>query len=89
MAKELRLLEMERGSFILARWDLQEVCFDGCAIGLRVRSGECLKKPWRVCTNDQSIVVALRGLICRKIGNVLTDHIHAECRGIDCKESKT
>ena len=44
----------------LAKWDLQEVCFDGCAIGLRARSGELLKKPWRVCTNDPNIIVALR-----------------------------
>ena len=36
----------------LYKWDLQEVCFDGCAIGLKARSGELLRKPGRVCTND-------------------------------------
>lgn len=72
----------------LAKWDLQEVCFDGCVIGLRARSGELLKKPWTVCTNDHNHFVALRGLKCTNTGNVLTDHIHAECRGIDCKESE-
>ena len=74
---------------LLAKWDLQEVCFDGCAIGLKARSGEFLKKPWRVCTNDQNILSALRGLTCSNTGNVLTDHVHAECRGVDCKDSET
>ena len=69
----------------LATWDLQEVCFDGCAIGLKARSGDFLKKPWRVCTNDQNILSALRGLTCSNTGNVLTERAHAECRGIDCK----
>ena len=72
----------------LTKWNLQEVCFDGCAIGLRARSGELLKKPWRVCTNDQNILTTLRGLTCSNTGNPLSDHVHAECRGVDCKESE-
>ena len=89
MAQELCLLELEGGPIIfLAKWDLQEVGFDGCAIGLKTHSRELLKKPWRVCTNDQNILSALRGLTCSNTGNVLTDHVHAECRGIDCKDSE-
>ena len=72
----------------LTKWNLQDICFDGCAIGLKGRSGELLKKPWRVCTNDQHILCALRNLTCSNTGNVLTDHVHAECRGIDCKDSE-
>ena len=72
----------------LPRWNVQEVCFDGCAIGLKARSGEFLKHPWRVYTNDQHILVALRGITCSNTGNVLTDHVHAEFRGVDCKESE-
>ena len=65
----------------LATWILQEICFDSGAIGLRGRSGELLKKPWRVCTNDQNIIFAFRGLTCSNTGNELPDHVHAECMG--------
>ena len=73
----------------LAKWNVQEICFDGCAIGLRARSGKFLKKPWRACTNDHNILSALRGLTCSHTGNVLADNVHAECRGIDCNDSET
>ena len=62
------------------------MCVDGCAIGLRARSGELLKKPWRAFPNDQHMLTVLRGLKCRNIGIVLMDHVHAECRGVDCQE---
>ena len=78
----------KEGRLCLASWDLQEACFDGCAIGLKARSEEFLKKPWRVCTNDLNILSALRGLTCSNTGNVLKDHVHAECRGIDCKNDE-
>ena len=41
-----------------------------------------------MCTNDQNILSALRGLTCSNTGKILTDHAHAECRGVDCKYSE-
>ena len=41
----------------LSKWNLQYICFDGCAIGLRARSGEPLKKPWRICSNYQTFLL--------------------------------
>ena len=73
----------------LHKYQLQEDCFDVCAIGLRARSGELMEKPRRVCTNDQDILIALRPLQCSNTGDPATDHQHAECKGIDGKESES
>ena len=72
---------------VLKIYNLFDVCFDGCAIGLKAKSGELLKKPWRVLTNDNNIHSALKPLVCSNRGRT-TDHTHAECRGDDCKSSE-
>ena len=64
----------------LHKYKLQEVCVDGCAIGLKARSGELTKKPRRVCTNDENILIALRPLQWSNTSNPATDHHHAECK---------
>ena len=58
-------------------------------MGLSARSGELVKKPWRVCTNDEHILIPLRPLQCSNTSDPVTDHKHAECKGVDRKESES
>lgn len=67
---------------------LQEVCMDGCALGVQTRAGFLLKKPWRLCTNVSNILPEFRKYKCPNSGS-LTDHIHGQCRGDNCKQSET
>ena len=53
------------------------------------RSGELITKPWRVGTNDENISIALRPLQCSNTGNPATEHHHAECKGVNSKESES
>ena len=66
MRAVLKKLE-ESGNLHVAR-------VDGCAYGLRSSLGNCLKKPWRVCTTSHSLAMALER---RCPGH----HQHDECLG--------
>ena len=73
---------------VLTKYSLEDVCFDGCAFGLKSRAGGLMKKPWRVCTNDTNILKNFKPFVCSNTGCTLTDHSHDLCHGIDCKESE-
>eukprot|EP00971_Amphidinium_carterae_P059634 1179298-Amphidinium_carterae.2 len=64
----------------LERLGFKSCDIDGCAFGLRVQ-GELVKKPWRIMTNCQSMVLGLSGKSC--VGG----HQHKQCRGATAKDS--
>ena len=43
-----------------ARWRLQETLIDGCSLGVKTQEGLCLKKPWRLCSNDPHMDLVFR-----------------------------
>ena len=61
--------------------NLKWVVFDGCAIGLTSSTGEPLRKPWCLFTNEIRIINFFSQFVCP--GN----HIHAETMGKNAKLS--
>lgn len=54
--------------------------FDGCAYNLKAKTGQLLKKPWRVQTTSP---IVAQSLVKKCSGT----HDHAECRGQDATQS--
>eukprot|EP00971_Amphidinium_carterae_P081414 1610790-Amphidinium_carterae.1 len=64
----------------LQRLGFQACDIDGCAFNLLVQ-GELVMKPWRIMTNDMSMVRGLIGKRC--VGK----HQHRQCRGAVARDS--
>ena len=60
------------------------VTANGCAFGLRARSGKFLAKKWRFVTNDR----ALSETLCRKCPGESQWHQHERCEGSNTRESQ-
>ena len=73
---------------MLTKYSLEEVCFDGCAFGLRSRAGGWMKKHWRVCTNDVNILRNCKPCVCSNTWCIVSERKHDLCHGIDCKDSE-
>ena len=67
---------------IIQKLGLQRVYFDGCAVGLRARSGKLIKKPWAFMTNIQEIRDIFQHATCR-----CPHDTHARCKGKDAEMS--
>lgn len=68
-------------AFFEAHPEFQEVNFDGCAFGLRSKSGKPIKKPWRVLSSSKRIIEACQDKICS------CDHEHERCAGAETARS--
>ena len=67
-------------SFI-SKFGLATVDFDGCAVGLKSRKGNYIKKPWRIVTTSDSLIQSLRVKRCSG------QHSHQECGGSESARS--
>ena len=63
------LTDMER------ELNMSHVLFDGCALGVKSKSGEYIKKPWCISTTSKELVEALSPYVCT------ADHKHVPCAG--------
>ena len=54
---------------------LEPIDVDGCAVGVRSKSGEPILKPWRIAVSSQHMKRALDGLRCQG------GHEHVPCSG--------
>ena len=64
----------------IAESKTQTVYLDGCTQDLRSeRTGELIKKPWRLETTCEQIALAFRNSLCTG------DHIHTPCEGGETK----
>ena len=61
--------------------EFMEVEFDGCAVGLKSKKGNPIKKPWRVKTTSQRVVDAFQDKKCS------CEHSHEKCEGSETARS--
>ena len=54
---------------------LEPIDIDGCAVGVRSKSGEPILKPWGIAVSSQHMNRALDGLLCQG------GHEHVPCSG--------
>jgi hypothetical protein len=54
---------------------LREVRLDGCQVGVQTKDGQPILKPWKIMTNSQKLIEALRCKICPR------NHVHHPCAG--------
>ena len=60
----------------------QTVVLDGCSQDLRsIKTGELIKKPWRLETTCESLASAFQNCLCTG------DHIHTPCEGSETKRT--
>ena len=67
---------------LIRKFELYDVQFDGCALGLKSRDGSPVKKPWRIVTDMPSVADALRPCKCTH-----TAKEHASCNAAEAKRS--
>ena len=64
------------------RPEFKSVEFDGCAVGLRSKNKNPVKKPWKLMTTDPRIVRAFQGMKCK-----YQPHEHEKCEGAETSRS--
>ena len=64
-------------AFFHSHSGFMDVEFDGCAVGLRSKKGNPIKKPWRVKTTSKRIVDAFKDKTCS------CEHPHERCEGTE------
>jgi len=76
---------------MIAEFQLQCVCFDGCALGVKSITGPFeglpIQKPWCVATDVVEIFNALKPFVC-KGHPVVNGKQHASCRGKDASNTE-
>ena len=55
---------------LISELGLQTVNVDGCAVGVRARTGEPMLKPWRIETDCARLASRLEKFRCKR------DHVH-------------
>ena len=60
---------------------LEPVEIDGCAVGVRSKSGDPILKPWRIAASFQHMKQALEGLRCQR------SHEYVPCAGNETARS--
>ena len=68
-------------AFFDAHPEFREANFDGCAVGLRSKACNPIKKPWRVRSTSQRIYDAFRNKVCS------CTHEHERCAGAETARS--
>ena len=68
-------------AFFDAHPEFLEANFDGCAVGLRSKAGNPIKKPWRVRTTSQRVYGAAHEKKCS------CTHPHEKCEGAETARS--
>ena len=66
---------------MLKELKLEPVEIDGCAVGVRSRSGDPILKPWRIAVSSPQMMQALDGLRCPG------GHAHVPCAGRETARS--
>ena len=61
----------------MCKWLGLEVCFEGCAVGVRNRNDQPMRKPFSIVTNNPEIVKEFRNKVCK------CQVAHAPCEGSD------